>query len=60
MTLIYSTSRMGRTKALLKKDIFKTNLARTIEAKTLTAPAGDCLIVCNIYFSLCLKIKVNK
>ena len=57
MTLIFSTSRMGRSVALTKMIFFKKKISRTIEAKIPTAPANVCFfIVCSIYSSRCFEI----
>ena len=55
MTLIFSTSRMGRTVALTKTIFVLKKISRTIEAKTPTAPASVFFIVCSIYSSRCFE-----
>ena len=62
MTLIFSTSRMGRTVALTKTIFFLKKISRTIEAKTPTAPASVFFFLLSAVFILAvaLKIEVNK
>ena len=56
MTLIFSTSRMGRTVALTITIFFLKKISRTIEEKSPTAPTSVFFfIVYSIYSSRCFE-----
>ena len=61
MTLIFSTSRMGRIVALTKTIFFLKKISRTIEAKTPTAPASGFFLLSAVFsLAVALNMKVNK